>query len=112
MAQRTAPAEVVTAERPGVTNLPAPKPTIVPATDLGGVGVLKHGNIYLLSDAFGDIHPDTRGLGLYDLDTRVPVVRGAARERRATDTPSRPGRGEPHQLDPARRTPSCAAIRR
>jgi hypothetical protein len=25
---------------------------IVPATDLGGVGVLKHGNIYMLSDAF------------------------------------------------------------
>jgi glycogen debranching enzyme len=51
--------------------LPPPKPVIVPATDLGGVGVLKHGNIYLLSDAFGDIHPDSRGLGLYDLDTRV-----------------------------------------
>ncbi|HET7181519.1 MAG TPA: amylo-alpha-1,6-glucosidase [Candidatus Limnocylindrales bacterium] len=51
--------------------LPPPKPTIVPATDLGGVGVLKHGNLYLLSDAFGDIHPDSRGLGLYDLDTRV-----------------------------------------
>src|SRR5438132_7120958 len=51
--------------------LPAPEPVIVPATDLGGVGVLKHGNVYLLSDAFGDIHPDSRGLGLYDLDTRV-----------------------------------------
>jgi glycogen debranching enzyme len=44
---------------------------IVPATDLGGVGVLKHGNLYLLSDPFGDVHPDSRGLGLYDLDTRV-----------------------------------------
>jgi len=53
-----------------VARLPAPTPTIVPATDLGGVGVLKHGNVYLLADAFGDIHPDTRGLGLYDLDTR------------------------------------------
>jgi glycogen debranching enzyme len=51
--------------------LPAPHPVIVPATDLGGVGVLKHGNLYLLSDPFGDIHPDSRGLGLYDLDTRV-----------------------------------------
>ncbi len=73
MAQRSAPAAVATAESPvgpGVTNLPGPLPTIVPATDLGGVGVLKHGNIYLLSDPFGDIHPDTRGLGLYDLDTR------------------------------------------
>src|SRR3954451_9724709 len=53
------------------TFLPPPTPTIVPATDLGGVGVLKHGNLYLLSDAFGDVHPDSRGLGLYDLDTRV-----------------------------------------
>jgi glycogen debranching enzyme len=51
--------------------LPAPHPVIVPATDLGGVGVLKHGNLYLLSDPFGDIHADSRGLGLYDLDTRV-----------------------------------------
>jgi glycogen debranching enzyme len=51
--------------------LPPPHPTIVPATDLGGVAVLKHGNLYLLSDAFGDIHPDSRGLGLYDLDTRI-----------------------------------------
>src|SRR5438477_12227043 len=62
-----------TAARPGraPVELPAPHPTIVPATDLGGVGVLKHGNLYLLSDPFGDIHPDSRGLGLYDLDTRV-----------------------------------------
>jgi glycogen debranching enzyme len=52
-------------------DLPPPQPAIVPATDLGGVAVLKHGNLYLLSDAFGDIHPDSRGLGLYDLDTRV-----------------------------------------
>ncbi|MCI0583543.1 MAG: amylo-alpha-1,6-glucosidase [Chloroflexi bacterium] len=51
--------------------LPGPSPTIHPATDLGGVGVLKHGNLYLLTDAFGDIHPDGRGLGLYELDTRV-----------------------------------------
>jgi glycogen debranching enzyme len=51
--------------------LPPPHPVIVPATDLGGVGVLKHGNLYLLSDPFGDIHPDSRGLGLYDLDTRI-----------------------------------------
>src|SRR3954468_3127780 len=51
--------------------LPPPHPAIVAATDLGGVGVLKHGNLFLLSDPFGDIHPDSRGLGLYDLDTRV-----------------------------------------
>ena len=58
-------------ERDAPIELPPPHPTIVPATDLGGVGVLKHGNLYFLSDPFGDIHPDSRGLGLYDLDTRV-----------------------------------------
>jgi glycogen debranching enzyme len=41
------------------------------ATDLGNVQVLKHENVYLLTDQFGDIHPDSRGLGLYDGDTRV-----------------------------------------
>jgi glycogen debranching enzyme len=51
--------------------LPPPRPAIVAATDLGGVGVLKHGNLYLLSDPFGDVHPDSRGLGLYELDSRV-----------------------------------------
>ena len=56
---------------PPARELPPPHPLIIPATDLGGVAVLKHGNLYLLSDAFGDIHPDSRGLGLYDLDTRV-----------------------------------------
>ncbi len=43
---------------------------IVKATDLGSVQVLKEGNLYLLTDAFGDIHADSRGLGLYDGDTR------------------------------------------
>ena len=43
---------------------------IVKATDLGSVQVLKQGNQYLLTDPFGDVHPDTRGLGLYDGDTR------------------------------------------
>ncbi|MEO7664781.1 MAG: glycogen debranching N-terminal domain-containing protein [Candidatus Limnocylindrales bacterium] len=55
----------------GIRRLPAPAPTIHPATDLGGVAVLKHGNLYLLADPFGDIHPDGRGLGLYELDTRI-----------------------------------------
>jgi glycogen debranching enzyme len=41
------------------------------ATDLGSVQVLKHGNLFLLTDPFGDIHPDSRGLGLYHLDTRL-----------------------------------------
>ncbi len=43
---------------------------IVKATDLGSVQVLKQGNIYLLTDSFGDVHADSRGLGLYDGDTR------------------------------------------
>lgn len=47
---------------------PAP---IVRATDLGSVQVLKHGNTYLLTDPYGDIHLDTRGLGLYRGDTRL-----------------------------------------
>src|SRR6266849_10614299 len=51
--------------------LPPTPVAIVPATDLGSVVTLKHGNLYLLSDPFGDIHPDSRGLGLYDADTRI-----------------------------------------
>jgi glycogen debranching enzyme len=43
---------------------------IVKATDLGSVQVLKQGNLYLLTDGFGDVHPDSRGLGLYEGDTR------------------------------------------
>jgi glycogen debranching enzyme len=44
---------------------------IVKATDLGSVQVLKHGNLFLLTDQFGDIHSDSRGLGLYRDDTRL-----------------------------------------
>ena len=47
-----------------------PRP-IVKATDLGSAQVLKHLDIFLVSDAFGDILPDRRGLGLYDGDTRI-----------------------------------------
>jgi glycogen debranching enzyme len=54
-----------------VTFLPPGTTPIVRATDLGGVQVLKHDNLYLLSDGFGDIHPDSRGLGLYLGDTRI-----------------------------------------
>jgi len=49
-------------------------PRITPiekATDLGSVQVLKHGNLFLLTDQFGDIHSDSRGLGLYRNDTRL-----------------------------------------
>ena len=44
---------------------------IARATDLGSVQVVKHGDLYLLTDPFGDIHVDSRGLGLYDRDTRL-----------------------------------------
>jgi glycogen debranching enzyme len=43
----------------------------VKATDLGSAQVLKHLELFLVSDVFGDIHPDSRGMGLYDGDTRV-----------------------------------------
>jgi glycogen debranching enzyme len=51
--------------------IPAPTVSIVPATDLGSVAVAKRGNLYLLTDPRGDIRVDGRGLGLYDLDTRI-----------------------------------------
>src|SRR5262245_62836336 len=41
------------------------------STDLGSVQVLKHGNMFMLTDQFGDIHSDSRGLGLYRNDTRL-----------------------------------------
>jgi len=49
----------------------ADKPEILRATDLTGVHVLKHENLFMLSSAHGDIRPDGRGLGLYDSDTRI-----------------------------------------
>lgn len=65
-----------------VTERPAPDPHAPPrhgadqpdiqrATDLTGVLILKHEDLFLLTDAFGDCHPDSRGLGLYLGDTRV-----------------------------------------
>lgn len=59
--------------RPGprVQRVAPPERTVVHATDLGGVATLKHGDLYLMTDPFGDIHPDTRGLGLYASDTRI-----------------------------------------
>jgi glycogen debranching enzyme len=62
------PPKTETAE---VQFLPARVLPIVKATDLGSVQVLKHGNRFLLTDSFGDIHPDSRGLGLYHGDTRT-----------------------------------------
>ena len=43
----------------------APRPReIIRATELGGASVLKEGALVLLSDAFANIRPDRRGLGL------------------------------------------------
>ncbi len=46
-------------------------PAVVRATDLTGVHVLKHDNLFMLADSHGDIQLDGRGLGLYAGDTRV-----------------------------------------
>jgi glycogen debranching enzyme len=56
---------------PAPRTVPVPVPTIIPATDLGSVEVTKEGNLYLLTDPRGDIRLDGRGLGLYQLDTRI-----------------------------------------
>ena len=67
----TARPRVLTAEPGGTTFVNPLAVPIQKATDLGSVQVLKHGNLYLLTDPFGDIHPDSRGLGVYDSDTRL-----------------------------------------
>ena len=54
-----------------VRTFPARPRPIVKATDLGSAQVLKHLGMFLVSDAFGDIHLDSRGMGLYDGDTRI-----------------------------------------
>ncbi len=56
---------------PAIRTFQPAEPTIARATDLGGTDVLKQGNLYLISDPFGDIHADSRGLGLYTGETRV-----------------------------------------
>ncbi|HEY0443634.1 MAG TPA: amylo-alpha-1,6-glucosidase [Candidatus Limnocylindrales bacterium] len=57
--------------RPEVREFPPKVGPIEKATDLGNVQVLKHENVFLLTDQFGDIHADSRGLGLYLGDTRI-----------------------------------------
>ncbi len=59
---------------PSTRTIDVPPATIVPATDLGSVEVAKEGNLYLLTDPRGDIRLDGRGLGLYELDTRILSV--------------------------------------
>jgi glycogen debranching enzyme len=57
--------------QPAIRTFQPSEPSIARATDLGGVDVLKQGNLYLITDPFGDIHPDSRGLGLYAGETRI-----------------------------------------
>jgi glycogen debranching enzyme len=51
------------------SHAPAATP-ITRATDLTGVLVLKHDSLFMMTDAYGDLHRDGRGLGLYSGDTR------------------------------------------
>lgn len=52
-------------------HLPNVAPPIIPATDLGGVTVLKRGSGLLSTGAFVEVVPDSRGLGLHVCDTRM-----------------------------------------
>ena len=49
----------------------ARRSAVLRATDLTGVHVLKHDQLVLLTDAFGDIQHGSRALGLYQGDTRI-----------------------------------------
>ena len=80
---------------------PSPAPTIIPATDLGNVEVAKEGNLYLLTDPRGDIRMDGRGLGLYQLDTRILSTCDPASQRRAADPPARAVPRRRRRHDPA-----------
>jgi glycogen debranching enzyme len=59
-----------TAEISPITYPPRPR-EIIRATELGAASVLKEGALFLISDAFGNVVPDRRGLGLYHGDTRI-----------------------------------------
>jgi glycogen debranching enzyme len=66
----TAP-RVANTDRGELVEMRLPVPEVQRATDLTGVLILKHDELFLLTDPFGDIHPDSRGLGLYQADTRI-----------------------------------------
>ena len=70
-AEPAAGARLNGASHDGIAFVPPRVAPIEHATDLGSVQVLKHGNLFLLTDPFGDMRPDSRGLGLYDRDTRL-----------------------------------------
>jgi glycogen debranching enzyme len=55
-----------------VFDAPAQADALIPrATDITGVLVLKHDRRFIMTDAYGDVQRDDRGLGLYVGDTRV-----------------------------------------
>ena len=83
------------------TSCRSARPPIVQATDLGSVQVLKHGNLYLLTDAFGDIHPDCPRPRAVPRRHPPAVVLGAARRRRAAGPAPGLGRGELPRRHPA-----------
>jgi glycogen debranching enzyme len=65
-------ARATVAEQPdGPRTLPPTPRPVVKATDLGSTAVLRLGALTLVADPFGDLHPDSRGLGLYLGDTRI-----------------------------------------
>ncbi|HVL53453.1 MAG TPA: glycogen debranching N-terminal domain-containing protein [Vitreimonas sp.] len=70
-------AEAIRRQAGAGTRFFQPRDAPIPqATDLGSVQVLKHEHLFLLTDPFGDIHPDSRGLGLYLGDTRILSCNG------------------------------------
>jgi glycogen debranching enzyme len=68
---RTEQARPDAVDREGIRWFDPVHVAIARATDLGSVQIVKHGDLFLLTDPFGDIHVDSRGLGLYDRDTRL-----------------------------------------
>jgi glycogen debranching enzyme len=61
----------VTDHAPDRTFLPPTPRRVIKATDLGATAVLRLGALTLVADPFGDLRPDSRGLGLYLGDTRI-----------------------------------------
>jgi glycogen debranching enzyme len=67
-----AAAHLIVAEgAPARRELPPTPRHVIKATDLGATAVLRLGALTLVADPFGDVRPDSRGLGLYLGDTRV-----------------------------------------
>ena len=86
--RRSAPMTRLDPSRPSAVRFLEPRVgPIEKATDLGSVQVLKHGNLFLLTDQFGDIHSDSRGLGPLPQRHAAAVLLRAPRRRRAAGRP-------------------------